>query len=116
MKKTRLVKKTWKVYGEDGHRQRHSFADSYLYNFSKYENDEIRIIEALNSDKTGTNEYSIFPIMMNKTPHEVDLEMEAQLSDGMFENSRYGKVEEIECEHIEMTLDEIKNVEEYGRI
>lgn len=88
MKTTRA----WKVYGAEGHRQRESFGESYKYDFS--ENGIIRIIEVDNSDKTGTNEYSIIRITRNSF-EECEQELNGQLSDGIFENSRVGKVEEI---------------------
>ena len=88
MKTTRA----WKVYGAEGHRQHESFGESYKYDFS--ENGIIRIIEVDNSDKTGTNEYSIIRITRNSF-EECEQELNGQLSDGIFENSRVGKVEEI---------------------
>ncbi len=88
MKTTRA----WKVYGAEGHRQRESFGESYKYDFS--ENGIIRIIEVDNSDKTGTNEYSIIRITRNSF-EECEQELNGQLSDGIFENSRVGKVVEI---------------------
>lgn len=51
------VTKSWKIYGMDGHRQRESFNKSCKYDFS--ENGKVRMLEVKNSDKTGTNEYSI---------------------------------------------------------
>lgn len=87
-----MVTREWKVYGTEGHRQRESFNDSYKYDFT--EGSDIRIIEVLNSDITGTNEYSIVRITRN-TFEECEEEFEGQLSDGIFENSRTGKVEEI---------------------
>ena len=86
------VTRAWKVYGLPGHRQRESFCSSYRYDFS--EGDDIRIIEVLNSDKTGTNDYSIIRITRN-TAAECEAEFEGQLSDGVFENRRYGETEEI---------------------
>ena len=86
------VTKSYKVYGVDGHRQRESFNDSYKYDFS--EDDEIRIIEVENSDRTGTNDYSIVHITRN-TIEECEEEFSGQLSDGIFENSRVGKIEEL---------------------
>ena len=86
------VTRTWKVYGSQGHRQRESFFESYVYDFS--EGDHIRIIEVENSDRTGTNEYSIVRITRN-TAKECENELWGQVSDGIFENSRTGKVEEI---------------------
>lgn len=87
------VTKAWKVYGIEGHRQRESFCQSYRYDFTK--GDDIRIIEVENSDKTGTNEYSIVRITRN-TVQECKDDFMGQLSDGVFENSRVGEIEEIE--------------------
>ena len=89
------VTKTWKIYGVDGHRQRESFNKSYKYDFS--EDADVRIIEVENADRTGTNEYSIIRITRN-TPEECEEELNGQLSDGIFENSRVGKVIETENE------------------
>lgn len=86
------VTKAFKVFGADGHRQRESFNESYRYDFS--EGNNIRVIEVENSDKTGTNEYSIVRVTCN-TAEDCYSEMDGQLSDGIFENSRYGKVVEI---------------------
>ena len=87
-----MITRTWKVYGAEGHRQRESFNKSYKYDFSK-END-VRIIEIENSDKTGTNDYSVVKITRN-TSEECQDELDGQISDGIFENSRVGIVEEI---------------------
>lgn len=87
-----MVTKSWKIYGADGHRQRESFGKSYKWDFSK-ENDT-RIIKVENSDKTNTNNYSIIRITRN-TAEECINELNGQISDGIFENSRVGKVEEI---------------------
>lgn len=76
----------------DGHRQRESFNKSCKYDFS--ENETVRIIEVENSDKTGTNDYSIIRITRNSS-EECEEELHGQLSDGIFENSRVGKVVEI---------------------
>lgn len=87
-----MVTKSWKIYGVDGHRQRESFGKSYKWDFSK--GNDIRIIEVLNSDKTNTNDYSIIRITRNTTEECIN-ELNGQISDGIFENSRVGKVEEI---------------------
>ena len=58
-----MVTKSWKVYGFLGHRQRESFNKSYKWDFS--EDDNVRIIEVENSDKTGTNDYTIVRITRN---------------------------------------------------
>lgn len=84
--------KSWKIYGMDGHRQCESFNKSCKYDFS--ENETVRIIEVENSDKTGTNDYSIIRITRNSS-EECEEELHGQLSDGIFENSRVGKVVEI---------------------
>lgn len=88
------ITKEFKVWGNfDGieqHRQRESFCDSYKHDFTDGEN--IRIIEVLNSDLTGTNDYTIVKITRN-TEKECFEELYGQLSDGIFENSRYGDVE-----------------------
>lgn len=86
------VTRAWKVYGVEGHRQRESFCKSTKCDFS--ENGKTRIIEVLNSDQTGTNEYSIIRITRD-TAEECQEEFDGQLSDGVFENSRTGWIEEI---------------------
>lgn len=87
-----VVTRAWKVYGAEGHRQRESFNESYKYDFSEEGN--VRIIEVENSDKTGTNDFSIVRITRN-TAEECFAEFNGQLSDGIFENSRTGVIEEI---------------------
>ena len=86
------VTRAWKVYGAEGHRQRVSFDPSYVGDFSK--GNVIRIIEVENADKTGTNEYSIVRITRN-TAAECKRELFGQIDDGIFENARVGKIEEI---------------------
>lgn len=87
-----MITKIWKVFGENGHQQKESFCDSYKYDFS--EGGNIRIIEVLNHDRTGTNDYSIVKITRN-TAEECVKEFEGQLSDGIFENRRYGNIVEM---------------------
>lgn len=87
-----MVTKAWMVYGRLGHRQRESFNPSYEYDFSK--NGKTRIIKVENSDITGTNEYSIIRITRD-TAKECKEELQGQISDGVFENSRTGKIKEI---------------------
>lgn len=86
------VTRAWKVYGAEGHRQRESFCESYAYDWT--EGEDVRKIEVENSDKTGTNEYSIIRITRN-TAEECERELDGQISDGIFENSRVGEVVEI---------------------
>lgn len=87
-----MFKKSYKVYGAEGHRQRETFSLSYKLDFSK-DNDPF-IIEVENSDITGTNEYSIIRITRNNE-NECDKEIEAQVYDGIFENSRVDYFESI---------------------
>jgi hypothetical protein len=77
----------------DGHRQKESFNDSYRYDFSK--DGDVRIIEVENADKTGTNDFSLVRITRN-TAKECGEELEGQITDGIFENYRTGRIEEIE--------------------
>ena len=83
-----MFKKTWKVYGAEGHRQRESFFESYTHDFS---DDKVgtRIITVENSDVTGTDMYSLISIIRN-TEAECDEELDGQISDGIFENSIVG--------------------------
>lgn len=87
-----MITRVWRVYGMDGHRQRESFHKSYTYDFSK--GNDVRIIEVRNSDLTGTNEYTEIAITRN-TEDECFFELDGQLSDGIFENCRTGKIIEL---------------------
>ena len=85
--------RSWKVYGAAVHRQRISFGKSIHWDFSNEENG-IRIIDVDCEDRTNTNEYVIVHIARNSS-EECESEFWAQVSDGLFENARIGKVEEI---------------------
>lgn len=87
------VTRAWKVYGMDGHRQRESFCPSRKYDWSSQEYGA-RIIEIENADKTGSNLYSIVRITRD-TAELCEQEFDGQLSDGIFENSRTGNIEEL---------------------
>lgn len=88
------VTRAWKVYGADGHRQRESFHESYKYDFTGSYGRGLCLIEVENSDITGTNEYTIIRITMDSA--EACLrELEGQISDGIFENSKTGDIVEI---------------------
>lgn len=89
-----MTTKKWKVYGAEGHRQRESFHPSVRYDWSNSENGT-RIVELQNADTTGTNDYSVV-IITRDTEELCDLELEGQLSDGIFENSRFGKIEVVD--------------------
>lgn len=87
-----MTTRAWKVYGNNGHRQRESFRESKNWDYS--EGSDIRRIEVLNADVTGTNEYSIIRITRNSA-EECEAEFYGQLSDGVFENSSVGSYKEI---------------------
>ena len=61
--KNQTVTRAWKVYGLDGHRQKVSFAPSFVDDFSK--DGAARIIAVENADKTGTNDYTVIRITRN---------------------------------------------------
>ena len=87
--------KIYKVNGAAGYRQRESFSPSYK--FITFDNITISVI---NSDLTGTNNYSLVKL---EGDNEIQLEneFEGQLSDGIFENSAYGITEEIKDEEFD---------------
>ena len=87
------VTRTWKVYGSEGNRQRESFAPSVVYDWS-CEKEGTRIVEVINSDRTGTNNFCIVRITRNSA-ELCEEEFEGQLTDGIFENCSVGYVEEI---------------------
>ena len=80
-------KKEWKVYGADVHRQRESFADSFAFNTTNG-----AFIMIWNYDMTGTHEYTKV-IILAKNEKLCNEEFEVQLTDGVFENSKTGKIE-----------------------
>ena len=84
-------RKEWKVYGADGHRQRESFADSFSFNTMNGASIMIR-----NYDMTDTHEYTTV-IVLAKNERLCDEEFEVQLTDGVFENSRTGKIEVVKA-------------------
>ena len=87
------VTRTFKVYGRPGHRQKESFSPSYTYDFTERDG-FIRVIELENSDRTGTNEYSIIRITRDTAEECLD-ELHGQLGDGIFESSFTGHVCEV---------------------
>lgn len=87
------VTRSWKVYGCRGHRQKISFQESFKYDFSD-RGDGIRIIEVMNQDVTGTNDYSLVKIT-RPTADECQRELDGQISDGIFENCGVGEVVEV---------------------
>ena len=87
-----MVTRTWKIYGMEGHRQKESFNSSKTYDFSR--DGVTRIVEVENSDKTGTNEYTILRITRD-TAEDCENELWGQIDDGIFENCRTGRIEEV---------------------
>lgn len=82
------MKKTFRVYGRDDHRQRESFRPSY-----EFEVQGARF-SVRNSDLTGTNQYTEI-VIEAENEGAITGSLEGQLSDGIFENSHYGRVEEV---------------------
>lgn len=84
--------KAWKVYGREGHRQRESFCDSRV--FSAERDGKPYVFCVFNSDITNTNEYTIV-VCAAADEETVCGAFDAHLSDGVFENSHFGKIVEI---------------------
>lgn len=87
-----MVTKAYKVYGRDGHRQGASFLASVSYEIRKKDTTVLIVIE--NADLTGTHNYSLVTIIAESAEECRDI-LEAQISDGYFENHHVGRVEEI---------------------
>lgn len=85
-----MFEKIWKIYGVDGHRQSASFGRSSI-NGKTWGGIHL---DVLNSDITGTNEYTIL-VVRAETENLCRAELYAQISDGIFENCRVGRIEEI---------------------
>lgn len=81
--------RVFRVYGVDGHRQRESFSPSINFTTSNGNKVWIR-----NSDLTGTNDYTEVVIQAN-TNERIIRVLKSQIDDGIFENSRVGKVIEV---------------------
>ena len=92
-----MVTKTYKVNGyydgENHHRIKESFSPSYTYDFS--EDGKTRIIEVICSDKTGTNDF-VYVRITADTAEECENEIHGQVDDGIFENQRTGRIEEVD--------------------
>ena len=102
-----MTTRIWAVYGADDHRQRESFNPSYAYDWTN--NDDVRIINVYNSDKTFTNDYSVISITRN-TYEKCEEELNGQITDGIFENSKVGKVIEINSDELYMIVGEGGNL------
>lgn len=107
------VTKKWKIWGYDGHRQSLSFGDSIHWDISK--DGKTRMIDVDAADKTGTNDYVIVTITRDSA-EECERELAGQLDDGLFENARYGKIEEITEDDLKQEqADRVKRlVKKYG--
>ena len=87
--------KVYHVYGRYGHRQRESFNESYeLLNETNN-----TMIYVNNSDITNTNDYTEI-VIIAKSEKECDEILDVQLTDGIFENYRTGKVIAIRAEPV----------------
>ena len=93
--------KMYKVTGLGNHRQRESFFPSYK--FVDFEGIKTTV---LNSDVTGTNDYSIL-ILEADTKEKIEEALDGQLYEGIFENSNFGEAIEItEKEEINQYVNE----------
>ena len=82
-----MVRVTFRVFGKDGHRQRASFGDSFEFGTlggSAH-------IKCLCEDRTSTNEF-VDVIVTADSFKRCANELNAQLSDGIFEMCAVGKI------------------------
>lgn len=96
-----MYKRVWRIYGEEGHRQKQSFEKSYRRDFSN--GSDIRIINVKNSDVTGTHEYTEIEIIRNNH-NECEYELNGQISDGIFEHCKVGNVVELQDQACEIKV------------
>lgn len=85
--------RTWRVYGRDGHRQAQAFGKSEIWDFRNGDYARPVVMEIRREDQTGTLEYVELAI----TAPDRDaclMELQSQVSDGLLENSRTGKITE----------------------
>lgn len=85
-----MITRTYRIYGVNGRRQRESFKKSY-----SFDSRNACHVEVENSDKTGTNDYTVLRITGEDQTY-IDYELMGQLEDGIFENSRCGRIEEMD--------------------
>lgn len=85
---------TYRIHGLEGHRQAESFNPSRVLDFRANAHGYERnvVIEIKNFDKTGTHEYTEL-IVTAESEEKAHNEIMAQISDGIFENCRVGKIE-----------------------
>lgn len=87
--------KAFRVYGKEGHRFRGSFFESRILSLSGF---PAVIMNVINSDITGTNEYSVlkFTCMFGELPNEAFEHIaEVQAYDGIFECCTIGDIVEV---------------------
>lgn len=87
--------KAFRVYGKEGHRFRGSFFESRILSLS---GSPAVIMNVINSDITGTNEYSVlkFTCMFDELPNEAFEHIaEVQAYDGIFECCTIGDIVEV---------------------
>ena len=105
-----MFRKTWRVWGMDGHRIKESFCDSQNWDFSN-DKDGTRVIQVSCADITGTHDY-VFVTIVRDTEEECDREFDGQISDGIFENQRVGCCEELIASDYDKTTDWAAMVDE----
>lgn len=89
-----MVTLSWKVWGIDGHRQRQSFGASETLDFRFCAYARPVVIAVEREDITGTNDFVVIRITA-ETEAAARSEFNSQLSDGIFENCRVGRIEEM---------------------
>ena len=82
-----MVRVTFRVFGKDGHRQRASFGESF--EFSTFGGDAH--IECVCEDRTLTNKFVDVIITSDSFKRCAD-ELNAQLSEGIFESCAVGEI------------------------
>lgn len=80
--------KKFRIWGQNGHRQRASFFKSMTYTTSTG-----ATVEELNSDKTGTNDYTEL-VITAKDENAIRDAVAVALLDATFESCRIGRIEE----------------------
>lgn len=82
-----MVRTTFRVFGKDGHRQRASFGDSF--EFSTFGGSAH--IKCICEDRTLTNKF-VDVIVTADSFKRCTNELNAQISDGIFEDCAVGKI------------------------
>ena len=82
-----MVRVTYRVFGKDGHRQRASFGESF--EFDTFGGDAH--IECVCEDRTLTNHFVDVKVTADSFKRCAN-ELNAQLSDGIFETCAVGKI------------------------